>query len=101
MSGQHEIEELGAVIKAAAKVFPVINASLDELGQTLKLNAANGSLYIEWFEIIAEVGIDVFVVVALGEFAELPVESFAAGILFPWGAVTIAPPIPKRLDDAL
>jgi len=99
MSGQHEIEELGAVIKATAKVFPIINASLDELRQTLKLNAANGSLNIEWFEIIAEVGIDVFVVVALGEFAELPVESFAAGIVFAAGAPAIAAPIAEAFDD--
>jgi len=99
MRGQHEIEELGAVIKATAKVFPIINASLDELRQTLKLNAANGSLNIEGFEIIAEMGIDVFVVVALGEFAELPVESFAAGIVFAAGAPAIAAPIAEAFDD--
>ena len=99
MSGQHEIEELGAVSKAAAKVFPVIDPGLDELGQTLKLNPANGGLDIERLKIIAEVRIDVFVVVALGQFAELPIETFAASIVFTTGAPAIAAPIAEAFND--
>ena len=40
-------------------------------------------------------------VVALGQFAQLPVESFAAGVVLAAGAPAIPAPIPEALDDDL
>src|SRR5690348_3838274 len=101
MRGEHEIEKLGEIIQAAPQIFPIINARLDELRETVKLHAADRGLNIERFEIIPEVRIDVFMIVALRQFAELPIESFATSVVLAAGAPTIAAPISETFNDRL
>ena len=55
---------------------------------------------VERLQIVAEMGVNVFVVVALRQFAELPVEAFAAGVVLAAGAPAVAAPIAEALDEA-
>ena len=71
----------------------VLAARGDERGQLLELRAADRRLHVAHLEIVAEVGIDVFVIVAVGERAELPVEALAAGIAHARLAPAIAAPV--------
>src|SRR6185312_13556490 len=65
-----------------------------------ELLAADGGLHVERLEIVAQVAVDVLVVVALGQRAEAPAEPLAAGVVLPRGAPAIAAPIAERLGDA-
>jgi len=47
------------------------------------------------------VAVNVFVVVALGEFAELPAEAFVAGVVFAGGAPAVAAPIAEAFRIGL
>src|SRR5882672_7236238 len=99
MRRQHEVEKLRAVVQSAAQILPISDAGLDELGQPLKLNASDGGLDVQRLEIIAQMRIDKFMIVAFRQISKLPFESFAAGIVFAAGTPAIASPIPKTLDD--
>ena len=52
---------------------------------------------IERLEVVAEVTVDVFVIVALGQLAELPAEALAAGVVFAGGAPAVATPVAEAL----
>jgi hypothetical protein len=69
-------------VKATAKELPVMFAGFDKGGKTFELDTTNRSLRIKWLEIKAEVGINVFVIVAFRELAELPLEALIAGVIF-------------------
>jgi len=43
---------------------------------------ADGGLHVRELEVVANVRIDVLVVVSAGELAELPLEALAAGVVF-------------------
>jgi len=45
--------------------------------------------------------VNIFVVIALGQTAELPTKTFAAGVVATRGAKAIAPPIAKGFNDRL
>ena len=68
----------------------------DEGGELLELRAADGGLHFADLEVVAEVGIDVLVVVAEGKFAELPAEALAAGVADAGLAPAIAAPVAHR-----
>ena len=82
VGGKAEFEDIFQVCKARAEDFPVPFAGFDEGGKFFELLTANGSLGIERLEVVTEVTIDVFVIVALWQLAELPTEAFAAGVVF-------------------
>src|ERR1700679_226391 len=71
----------------------VFAAGGDEGGEFFKLRAADGGLHFADLEVVAEVGINVLVVVAVGEFTELPVEPLAAGVADARLAPAIAAPV--------
>src|SRR6266404_4606954 len=101
MSGEHEVEEFGAIVQSAAEVFPIINPRLDKLRQALKLHAPDGGLDVERLEIVAEVGVNEFVIVALRQLAQLPIKSLPARIVLAAGAPAIPSPIAKAFEDVL
>ena len=101
MGGQSEVEEFLEAMQTTAKEFPVLLTRLDKVGQAPELDPADGGLGIEGLHIVAEVGIDIFVVVTFGELAELPHEAFAAGIVFPRRAPAVSPPIAEGLGVGL
>lgn len=88
-------------VKTPAQLLPVPFPGLDESGQAADLDASDGGLDIEWLHVVAEVRIDVFVVVTFGEFAELPHEAFAAGVILAGRAPAIAAPVTERLGIGL
>ena len=95
MGGKGEFQEVLQAMKPTSELFPVPFPRFDEIREALDLDAADGGLDVERFDVIPEVGIDVFVVVSLREFAELPHEAFAAGIVYAGWAPAIAAPIPE------
>ena len=97
--GSMKSKHVGAIAQAATQIIPVVDAGLDEVRQFLQLDPADGRLDVQRLEIVAQVRIDVFVVVALGQLAQLPLEAFAAGVVHAAGAPAIAPPIAEALDD--
>ena len=96
---QHEIKKLLAIAQTAPQIIPIVDARLDEVRQLLQLRAPDGGLDVERLEIVAEVRINVFVIVALGQFAQLPVKPFSAGVVHAAGAPAIAAPIAETFHD--
>ena len=76
--------------------FPPGDKSL----QLLELRQADRRLHVGYFQVVADVGIDVFMVVTEGQGAELLGEPFPAAVRLPAGAVAIAAPIAHRTGDA-
>ena len=101
MRGQREIKDVGDTIKTGAERFPILLTRFDEGGEFLELLATDGSLGIERLQVIAKVAVNVFVVVALGEFAELPAKAFVAGVVLAGSAPAVASPIAEALGVGL
>lgn len=99
VDGKLEIEKLFKFRQGGTQGLPVLAAGFVEGGQFLELGAANGGLKVERFKVISEVAVDVFVVVALGEFPELPAESFVAGVVATTGTPAIASPVAKTFHQ--
>ena len=97
MGGQAEFEDIFQVSKAHAEDFPVPFTGFDEDGEFFELLTADGGLWVERLEVVAEVTVNVFVIVALWQFAELPAEAFAAGVVFARGAPAVAAPVAEAL----
>ena len=62
---------------------------------------SNGSLDVEGFKIIAEMGVDVFVIVTFRKLAELPAEAFSACVVLAAGAPAVATPVTEALNQHL
>ena len=71
----------------------------DESRQLAELRHADRGLHVGGLQVIADVRIDVLVIVAVRQAAKLPIESLAAGILAARFAPAIAPPIAERLHQ--
>ena len=67
----------------------------------MQLRAADGGLRIEGLQVVAEMAVDVFVIVALGQVAEFPAETFAAGIVVSAGAPAVTAPIAEAFHERL
>lgn len=98
VGGQAEFEDIFEISETSAKDFPVAFASFDEGGKFFELLTANGGLGVERLEVVTKVAVDVFVIVALGQLAELPTEAFAAGVVFAGGAPAVATPVAEALS---
>lgn len=101
MGGEHEVEELVEARQTGTQVDPVIDAGLDEARQLFELLAADGGLRVERFQVIPEMAVNVLVVIAFGQLAELPAEAVVAGVILAAGAPAVATPVPKALDKHL
>lgn len=82
MGGQREFEELFQVCEACAEVLPVLLSGFNECRKFLELLSADRGLGVERFEVVAQMAVNVFVVETFREFAELPAEAFATGVVF-------------------
>ncbi len=98
MGGEAEFEDIFEIGEADAESFPVSLAGLDEGGEFFELLTADGGLRVERLEVVAEVAVDVFVVVAFRQLAKLPAEAFAASVVFAGGAPAVAAPIAETLS---
>ena len=81
--------------------FPeILLAPGDELIEFPELGAADGGLHVCDLEVVADMAVNVFVVIAVGQGAKLLAEAFPAGVAFPPGAVTIPAPVADGAGDA-
>ena len=95
--GQRKLEKFVKLAKSLAKDVPIAFSGFDEGGKFFELLTSDRSLGVEGLEIISEVAVNVFVVVTLGEFPELPAEALVAGIIFSGRTPAVATPISKAL----
>ena len=56
-------------------------------------------LHIRSFQIIAEMGVNIFMVIPQRKLSILPVKAMSARIVLSGGAYTVSSPIPKRTDN--
>ena len=75
-------------------------ARRDEALEARQLGAADGRLHVGGLEVVAEVAVDVLVVVAVGQGAELLAEALAAGVVLAARAVAVAAPVADGAGDA-
>src|SRR5258708_31216606 len=78
---EREFEKFTEVGETAAEVFPIGFTCFDEGGKFFELLASYGRLWIEWLQVVAEVTINVLVIVTFRQFAQLPAEAFTAGVV--------------------
>ena len=97
MGGQAEFEDIFEVSETSAEDFPVSFTGFDEGGEFFKLLPADGGLRVERLEVVAKVAVDVFVVVAFRQLAELPAEALATGVVLARGAPAVAAPVAEAL----
>jgi glucose-1-phosphate cytidylyltransferase len=104
-AGLGEDQHVGERLERCFQVGEVLLAAGDEVRQLGDLGDAEGGLHVGGLEVVADVGVGVFVVVAAGEGAELPVKTLAAGVvdagLAPAVASPVAPGIDKDLEGGL
>ena len=70
-------------------------------GQLFQLRQPDGGLHVGHLQVVADVGVDVFVIVAAGQLAQLPLEALAAGIVFAGFAPAVAAPVAEGLGQRL
>ena len=75
------------------QVGVVALARRDEAVKAGELRTADGRLHVGGLEVVAEVAVDVLVVVAVGQAAELLGEALAAGVVLAARAVAVAAPV--------
>ena len=95
MRGQGKVDIIFQAMETAADSFPVMFAGLDESGEFLQLNSADSGLRVEGLKVIAEVTVYVFMVVASGQFTELPLKAFGADVVQARRTPAIAAPVAK------
>ena len=99
MGGQAEGNQVAEGLQPTPQPTPVGSARLNEARQPPQLHPADRRLEIERFEVVAQVGIDVFMVVALGQFPQAPAIALATGVIPATGAPAIAAPIAQAFAD--
>src|SRR6185437_9928221 len=67
----------------------------------LDLRGAQRRLHIGGFQVISNVRVNVFVIVAAGQTPKLPAEAFAASVFLAGIAPAVATPVAKGLDENL
>src|SRR5207244_13290336 len=76
-------------------------AARTEVGHLLELGQPDGGLHVGDLQVVAEIGVDVLVIVAGGQVAELPLEALPARVRLPVGAPAVSSPVPLRLSRAV
>ena len=83
------------------QVAEVLLAAFDERRQLFDLGEPQRRLHIGGLQVVSDVRVSVFVIVAARQAAQLPLEALAAGIIFAGFAPAIAAPVAERLDENL
>src|SRR5580658_1102706 len=90
-------ENVVKIAEGSLQLGEVLASLGDEARQLLELRDSDGGLHVGRFEVVADVAIDVFVVVSGGQIAKFPFEAPTAGIGFPRIAPAVAAPVAKRV----
>ena len=72
----------------------------DDLLELCQLRHADGGLHVRHLQVVADVRVNVFVIIAEGQRAELLRETFAAGVILAAGAVAVPAPVAQAPGDA-
>src|SRR4051794_22841290 len=83
------------------KMLKIFFSASDKPGQLGDLREPECCLHVGRLHVVADMRVDVLVIVAAGQFAKLPFESLAAGIFFSGSAPAIPAPVAKRVDQYL
>src|SRR5207245_10832092 len=76
-------------------------AARTEVGHLLELGQPDGGLHVGDLQVVAQIGVDVLVIVAGGQVAQLPLEALPARVRLPGDAPAVASPVPHRLTGAI
>src|SRR5271170_3154050 len=82
----------------SAEVRP---ASCRERLELVQLCYADSSLHVGQLQVVADVGVDVLVVITPRQLAKFVLEAFAAGVLLTGSAPAVATPVAERLCQYL
>ncbi len=93
--------DLRQVREALVQPGEVRAARGDEAVELVELRDADGGLHVGELEVVADVRVDVLVVVAVRQVAELLVEALAAGVLLARLAPAVAAPVAEGLGEHL
>ena len=91
-------QEVSPALQPLVEQPKIAPAGFDETRQFLNLRNADGGLQVCGLEIVADVRIDVLVIVAIRQLALLPLKTFPASVGFTRLTPAIAPPIAKRFE---
>src|SRR5712664_1653420 len=80
LSGFRQDQELVHSSESLLKEREVAPPSLDETRNFVQLRKTDGCLHVGDLEVVADMRVGVFVVVAERQLAQLPAETFAAGV---------------------
>jgi hypothetical protein len=99
--GLWKIDKFRAGLETLLQEGKVVFACLNKLGCLFELGQATGGLHVANLEVVAQMAIGVFVVVAEGQLAQLLAEAFVAGIVLAGLAVAITSPVSEALGNGL
>ncbi len=99
--GDGEHQDIFQRLEGLPQIAKIIAPRVDKLLQVVQLRQAQSRLHVRGLKVIANVRVGVFVVVATGERAELPIEALAAGVIDSWLAPAVSAPVAKRFDQGL
>ncbi len=99
--GENDLLRSRAVCQRVVQTLPVVAAALDEGREFFELLAADGRLHIGHLQIVAEVAVNVLVVVAPGQLPELTVKAVSATVVVSAGANAVPSPIAEAEDQAV
>ena len=88
-------KELPGLLKAGE----ILAAPRDEMVELAQLADAERRLHVADLQIIADMAVGIFVVVALGQIAQPPAEALVAGVVLARRAIAIATPVAETLAD--
>jgi hypothetical protein len=83
------------------KTAPVCFSCLDERGKLFQLGTADGRLHLGRLQVVAEVGVDVLVVVAGRQLAELLGKTLFTGVVPAGGAPAVTTPVTEGFNQPL
>src|SRR6266513_2307352 len=87
------------MIETASQILPVSFPGFDELWQFRQLLDADRCLRIERLQIVADMAVNVFVIVAVRKITQLPIETLVARICLSARAPAVASPIAKTFHE--
>jgi len=93
------VEQYLAVIEGARRVR--LELAADWLVMAAWLTWLKSRLHIGNFQIVAEMRIDILMIITKREFTKLLAEAVAAGVVLARGAPAVAPPVAVRFNQAL
>jgi len=96
-----EDKDVVQIAQGGMKFGEVVAPRGDKAGKLLELGDSDCGLHVGRLEVVADVTVNVFVIVTLRQIAQLPFKAAAAGVGFSGIAPAVTPPVAKRLGKFL